>query len=137
VSTEANKAVVRRYVEEVRNRGRYELVPELIAADYDVGMPGLPAGPEGFRAMDAETRTGFPDFQFTIEELIAEGDRVASHWTIHGTHLGPWRGVPPTGRPVVMRGISVFTVREGKIAGRYGYQDQVDVLRQLGVALPG
>lgn len=137
MGSDENKATIRRYVEEVRNRGRYELIAELFSPDYKVNIPGLPEGIEGLRALDTETRTGFPDFQFTIEELIAEGDRVASHWTIHGTHLGTWRGVPATGKPIVMRGISVFMLKDGKITGRYGYQDQVDVFRQMGVALPG
>lgn len=136
MGVEDNKAIVRRYYEEVRNQGRYELVPELLSPEYAVNMPGLPTGIEGFRAMDSGTRTGFPDFQFTVEELIGEGDRVASHWTIHGTHLGVWRGVEPTGRAIVMRGITVFMLKDGKIAGRYGYQNHLDVLQQMGVVVP-
>ncbi len=135
MSIETNKAIIRRYIEEVRNNGRYELVPELFSPDFEVNIAGLPAGIDGWRAMDAETRTGFPDFRFTIEELIAEGDRVVNHWTIRGTQLGPWRGVAPTGKSVLRRGITVFTLKDGKIAARYGYNNDLDALAQLGVSV--
>ena len=132
---EENKATVRRYVEEVRNKGRYDLVPDLFSPDYEVNIPGLPAGVDGWRAMDAQTRTALPDFQFTIEELIAEGDRVAYHWTLRGTHLGPWLGVAATGKSLVRRGITVFALENGKITARYGYSNELEALRELGASV--
>jgi steroid delta-isomerase-like uncharacterized protein len=133
MSTEANKAIIRRYFEEVRNRGNYDLVDELFDPSYQVNRLGLPSSIAGFRAMDAAARTAFPDCHWTIEDQIAEGDKVMTRFTIHGTHLGIWRGVPPTGRPVAIRGITVHRLVDGRIAERYGVTDDVDVLRQLGV----
>lgn len=138
MSPEENKAIVRRYFDEVRNQGRYELVGELFDPSYEVNRPGLPAGIEGFRAMDAATRTVFPDCHWTIEDQRAEGEHVMTYWTLRGTHLGEWRGVAATGRPVTMRGITVHRLVNGRIAGRYGVVEDLDVLRQLGVAqVPG
>ena len=127
------QAIVRRYIEEVRNQGKDELLEELLDPSYQVNRLGLPAGVAGFRAMDAATREAFPDAQWTIEDMIAEGDQVMTHWTLRGTHLGVWRGVPTTGRPVVLRGITVHRLANGRIAGRYGVVESLDVLHQMRV----
>ena len=132
MSIEANKAVIRRSLEEVRNRGRYELVEELYDPAYRMPRPGLLPGVAGFRAMDAATREAFPDAHWTIEDLLAEGDRVMTSWTLRGTHLGVWRGGPPTGRPVVLRGSTVHRLVDGRIAGRSGVVESLDVLHQVG-----
>ena len=133
MSTDKNKAIIRRYFEEVRNQRKYELVNEMFAPDYQVNRPGLPSGIAGFRAMDAATQAAFPDCRWTIEDQVAEGDKVMSYWTLRGTHLGVWRGVPPTGRSIEMRGITVHRLENGKIAGRYGVVEYLDVLKQLDI----
>jgi steroid delta-isomerase-like uncharacterized protein len=132
MSIEAHKAVVWRYWEEVRNQRKDGLVEELLAPAYRVNRAGLPTGVAGFRAMDAATREEFPDAHWSIEDMLAEGDQVMTSWTLRGTHLGVWRGVPPTGRPVVLRGSIVHRLVDGRIAGRYGVVETLDVLQQLG-----
>jgi steroid delta-isomerase-like uncharacterized protein len=112
---ENNKALVRRFFEEVWNKGNVAAVDEFMATDYvDHSIPsGLPPGREGLKQANATYHTAFPDLKATLEDVFAEGDRVAFRWTVSGTHLGDWLGVPPTGNHVTATGITVL-----RIAGR-------------------
>lgn len=107
------------------------------AADYRAHMSGVPvpldtAGWEGF--MQAFT-TAFPDAKITIDQALAEGDTVASRWTITGTHQGDFQGVPPTGRPIRMTGVDFSRIAGGKIAEHWAQFDILAVMQQIG-ALP-
>ena len=134
--SEANKAVVRRFVEEIVNRWNPGLLPELVAADHVDHWPdGDLYGPEGVRIDVAEWRSGFPDLRLAVEDQVAEGDRVASRFVLRGTHDGPFLGVVPTGRPVAVAGVSIDRLAGGRLAESWLSLDALGLLRQIG-ALP-
>lgn len=136
---EANKALVRRYYEEVWNQGNLALIDELIAPDMpNQATPRFPVGPEGIRMNVEFVRAGLPDLHTVIDDMIAEGDRVVVRWTDYGTHtgpLGPMR-VPPTGRSIVYRGINIYRIAGGKIVEDWGEQDMIGLMQQLGMLPP-
>ena len=129
-----NEAVVRRLIEEVLNRGQTGLLAELVATDHVGHDPlGDHYGPEGLRIAVAEYRAAFPDLRVTVEDLVAEGDRVAHRFTLHGTHAGPFMGIPPTGRIVTATGIAIDRFAGGKVAESWVSLDALNLLRQIGV----
>ena len=89
----------------------------------------------GFTRDLALLRQAFPDARFTIEDILAEGDKLADQYTISGTHARPFLGIPATGRQIHLAGISIVRISGGKIAERWAVTDQLGLLRQLG-ALP-
>jgi predicted ester cyclase len=96
--SDSSKQLVRRLFEDIINSGDLDRLGEVISADF-VG-PTDQRGPAGFAGVIAALRIGFPDIQYTLDELLAEGDRVAVRWTWHGTHTGPFRSFPPSGKLV-------------------------------------
>jgi steroid delta-isomerase-like uncharacterized protein len=137
VSTDQNKAVVRRVLDEVWNQGKLALIDELFASDYRRhGVPsGTPAGPAGERQHRATFRAAFPDLVITAEDMIAEGDRVAVRYTWRGTYEGTWPDVPGAGQAVTMSGIAIHRVADGRVTDLWVVGDELGLLRQLG-ALP-
>ena len=135
--SETNKTVSRRLFEEVWNKGNLAVLNELIANDHvNSGpgtLPGLPTGPEGAKQFVMMYRNAFPDTHFTIDEQIAEGDKVVTRWTAHGTHKGELLGIPATGKSSTVTGISVDRIVNGKIAESWGIFDQFGMMQQLGV----
>jgi len=118
-----NKAIVRRLFEEVINKGNLAVVDEIIAPNlvlHDPTVPGLPGGLEGAKQIATMVRTGFPDVHYTIEDIIAEGDRVVVRFTFRGNHKGDFRGITPTGEQVTVTGISIYRVVGGKIEEDWG-----------------
>ncbi len=127
----AGKAAVRRLYTEALNQARYAVVDELIAPGYLVPGPDGGTGPAAFKANAERLRTGFPDVQFTIHELLVEAGRVAVYWTWEGTHRGPFAKIPPTGRRVRQEGMVIYHWEAGKVtAGRVIF-DRLGVLQQL------
>ncbi len=114
---EKNKALARKFFEEAWGKGNLAAVDEFIAADYVMYPipPGLPPGPEGTKQAITTYRTAFPDLQATVDDIFAAGDRVALRWSIRGTHLGDWLGIPPTGNHMAATGISVYRMAGGKM----------------------
>jgi steroid delta-isomerase-like uncharacterized protein len=114
---EKHKALVRRFHEEAWNKGNVAAVDEFMAADYvDYPIPsGLPPGTEGLKQTITTYRTAFPDLKATVDDILAEGDRVAYRWSTRGTHLGEWLGIPPTGYHMAATGITVFRIAGGKV----------------------
>ena len=114
---EKHKALVRRFHEEAWNKGNVAAVDEFMAADYvDYPIPsGLPPGTEGLKQTISTYRTAFPDLKATVDDIFAEGDRVAYRWSTRGTHLGEWLGIPPTGYHMAATGITVFRIAGGKV----------------------
>ncbi len=136
MSAEENKALVRRYVEEVVNRRSLDVLDEIFAADFVQygGEPDQVSGVEDLKQFFVMLRSGFPDFQGTIEDLFAtEGDKVVLRFTFRGTHQGEFMGVAPTGRQVTMAGIDIFRVADGKIVELWGQEDMLGMMQQLGV----
>jgi steroid delta-isomerase-like uncharacterized protein len=137
MSTEANKAIARRFLEEAFGQGKLAVVDEIVAPNHvDSGpgaLPGLPSGPEGTKMLITAYRNAFPDLHFTIDEQIAEGNTVVTRWTAQGTHKGELAGLPPTGKPATVVGIGVDRVENGKVVESWGIFDQFGMLQQLGV----
>ncbi len=111
-----NKDLVRRFFEEVWVKGNVAAVDEVMAPNYvEYPIPsGLPPGPEGVKQTLAAYRRACPDLKATLDDIFAEGDRVALRWSARGTHLGEWLGIPPTGNHFTMSGITIYRIAEGK-----------------------
>jgi steroid delta-isomerase-like uncharacterized protein len=135
--SETNKAVVRRFFEEVWNKGKLNVLDEIIAKDHvssgPGSLPGLPTGPEGSKQFVTVYRNAFPDVHFTIDDQLAEGDQVVTRWTGHGTHQGELAGIPATGKSSTVTGININRIVNGKIAESWGVFDQFGMMQQLGV----
>ncbi len=141
VQPEENKAVVRRFLKEIFGGGNLELVDEIFALDYvlhDPSVPGEVSGPEGMKRYISMYRAAFPDTSFSVEDQIAEGDRVVYRWTFRGTHRGELMGIAPTEKQVTITGITVDRISGGKIEEEWNNFYRLGVLRQLGaVPAPG
>ena len=136
--SEENKAVVRRFIEEVWNSGNLDVIDELIAenhVDHDPAQAGGPGGRQGVRAFVEMYRSAYPDTRIELGELIAEGDFVAGPWTATGTHQGELMGIAPTGRSIKITGMGMDRVRDGRIVESWGNYDSLGMLAQLG-AIP-
>ena len=134
--TEANKKVSRRLIEEAFNEGRYETIDELVASSFTQHDPSSPVpveGVDGLRGFIDVYRTSFPDLKVTIEEQIAEGDRVATRWSAIGTHQADLMGISATGKQATVTGITIDTIADGKIVESYNNWDTLGLLQQLGV----
>ena len=137
MSSETNKTVSRRFFEEVFGKGKLNVLDEIIAKDHVNSGPGslsgLPTGPEGTKQLVTVYRNAFPDVHFTIDEQLAEGDKVMTRWTAHGTHQGELVGIPATGNLSTVTGIAIDRLVNGKIAESWGIFDQFRMMQQLGV----
>jgi steroid delta-isomerase-like uncharacterized protein len=132
------KAIVRRLYEDVWNKRKLELVSDLISpshALHDNNFSGSSVGPEAYRAQIALFLAAFPDLRFTVEDTVAEKDKVAAYWTISGTHKGEFWGVRPTNKKMSLEGITIHHLANGKIIDSYISSDALGLMRQLG-AIP-
>jgi predicted ester cyclase len=126
MSAEENKALVRREQEELWNHtGNLDAAEELFATEQA----------EAARQEAADFRQGFPDVVSTIEDLIAEGDKVVARWRARATHQGEYVGILPTGKEVEFTGISVYRIEGNKIAQSWTVEDELGLMRQIG-AIP-
>jgi steroid delta-isomerase-like uncharacterized protein len=137
MSVQQNTKIARRVFDEVWSRGRLELVDELLAPDF-VGHPiGLREpfrGPEGAKEFIGRLREGFPDAAYEIEEILAEGDRVAVRWVMTGTHDGEFMGIDPTEAQVRIDGMTFLRFEDGKIVEGKTLQDAMSLMRTLGAS---
>jgi steroid delta-isomerase-like uncharacterized protein len=136
MSTEENKALVRRVYEEAINRGNMAVVDELNSPNYVAHDPGFPQpvrGPEGLKQYFLVFRSAFPDVHITIEDMIAEGDTIAVRQTSRGTHQGDLRGIPPTGKQITVTGLAIHKIANGKFVESWINADSLGLLQQLGV----
>ena len=133
--SEENKAIARRFFEQVWNEGNVAAIDELVAANYEDHSlpPGMPSGVEGLKQTIAMYQTAFPDTRMTVDDLFAEGDRVVARWTGRATHTGEMMGIPPTGKPLTVTGIEIYRVAGRKIVEHWGEFDQMGMMQQLGV----
>ncbi|TMC21587.1 MAG: ester cyclase, partial [Chloroflexi bacterium] len=115
MSTETNKAMTRRFYEEVINQKQLALVDELAADNLAAHFlpPGLPPGPTGLKIFLGVFHSAFPNGYLTIDQMIAEGDTVATRLTFHGTHTGDFQGIAPTGKTVTVPALDMVRVVDG------------------------
>ena len=135
MSTEDNKALVRRFYEEVWDRGNVAFAGEVFAEDYvrhDLRPTSPIPGPQGQSKIAAEFRAAFPDLRVTVDLVFGEGDLVAARWSAQGTHTGPWGGQEPTGRAVEFSGVNLWRFRDGKAVEIWNHRDDLGLLEQLG-----
>ena len=140
MSTEQNKMLVRRWFKEVLEQRNLALADELFSADYanhDPQTPpsGAPRGPQVAKAIVATYKGAFPDATYSLEEQLADGDRVVTRWSVQGTHTGSLFGMPPTGKKVHATGITIDRIANGKIVESYSNADMLGPLQQIG-AIP-
>lgn len=137
MSTEQNKAVVRRYLEEAWNKGNVGIIDELMAPNYARHISGMPSPVDREAQKQRITRIhgALRDLSLTIEDMIAEGDRVVIRLTVRGTQAGPFMGIPPSGKQVTMTGIDIACLADGKVVEHWGEMDTFGLMQQLG-ALP-
>jgi steroid delta-isomerase-like uncharacterized protein len=134
MSTDENKEATRRIFEEVLNKGNLALVDELVSSDNVLYAPTGPVhGSEGYKQFVNMYLSAFPDLQFTIEDLIAEGDKVVTRYTARGTHRGDLQGIPPTGKQVTVTGIVIGRYANNKTVEVWLEFDALGMLQQLGV----
>jgi steroid delta-isomerase-like uncharacterized protein len=135
MSLEGNKDVIRAYVQTIFNQQQVDRADELVAPDYldHAALPGQAPGLEGAKKKWAMYLAGIPDLRVTIEEMVAEGDKVAVRRSYEGAHCGELLGVPPTGKQVRIGGISIFRLAGGKIAEQWEQLDRLALMQQLGV----
>jgi steroid delta-isomerase-like uncharacterized protein len=135
VSAQDNKALVRRFVDEVQSGGNISLIDEICSPEFvnHSAPPGVPADCEGIKIVTAMFRGAFPDSYFTVEDMIAEGDKVATRKTFHGTHEGEFMGIPPSGRGVSMSLIDVVRIDDGRVVEHWAVGDSLGLMQQLGV----
>jgi steroid delta-isomerase-like uncharacterized protein len=135
MSTEENKTLIRRFYEEVFNKRNLAALDDFYAPDHidHTLPPGLPVGPEGTRQAIAMTLAGFPDLHVKIEDMIAEGDKVVTWFTTHGTQQGVLGSIPPTGKQVAVSTIEITRIADGKIVEDWGIDDRLGMLQQLGL----
>ena len=130
------KALLYRITEEIWNKGRLELIDELIAEDLidNVSMPGVEgSGRERYRASVVQIRTAFPDYHESVDLAVAEGDIVVSFASNTGTQTGELYGMPPSGRQIDVRAIGALRIKEGRAVERWGFGDDRLMMQQLGL----
>jgi steroid delta-isomerase-like uncharacterized protein len=139
MSTEENKAIDRRVFEEGWNKGNTAVFDQLLAANYaGHDTSGPIQGPAGFKQFYATYRTAFPDTHLTIEDQIAEGDKVVTRWTGTGTNQGSLMGIPPSGKRVTIMGMTITRFAGGKATEAWFNYDLLGMLQQIGaVPAPG
>ncbi len=137
--SEANKATCRRIIDEIWNQGNLSAIDELLSPEYaGVAPPETMHGPEGYRALVTKYRAAFPDIQMTIEEMVAEGDKVSLRWSATFTHTGALDNIAATGRRGTTSGVAIIRFADGKSVEERGSYDALGMLQQLGVVtLPG
>ena len=137
MSIEENKALTQRFVSEVVNGRNLDLIGELVSKDFvdHEAWPGLPTtGPESVTAVFAMSFAAFSDFQFTVDELIAEGDKVVARLTVSGTHTGEFMCIPPTNKGIKVEAVDIWEIHDGKMKAHWGVFDQAAMMQQLGLA---
>ena len=132
-----NKQLVEEFISALFNNGDLTAVDRYLDPgfiNHDPPLPGSPDGPEGMRQAAELFRQAFPDWRSDVQHMIAEDDLLVEHFIAHGTHRGSVMGETPTGQHVVLRGINIFRIVDGKILERWGRLDDLGLMQQLGLA---
>ena len=135
MSAEENKAVIRRFFEELLSTDNLAVADEILSPDFHFYFAGSsdPMDLESYKEFLMARRAAFPDRRFVVEDMIAEGDKVSARFTMRGTHNGELRGIAPSGREVTMSGIDIIRLKEGKMVEDRVEVDQLGMMQQLGV----
>lgn len=135
MSIEENKAITRRWNDEIWSKGSPTAVDELFATNFVWywAPPGVAPDREGYKQNVTISFTPFADIHNTIEDMVAEGDKVTVRWTWRGTHKGEFMGVPATGKQMALTGISILRIVGGKIVEEWGEMNNLGMMQQLGV----
>ena len=131
-----NKALIGRLYEEVWNQRKFEVINEIISPSHALQAPnvaGSAVGPDAYKRQVLRFLEGYPDLHWTIEDTIAEEDKVVACWTISGTQRGEYLGIPPTNKKVSVDGITIHHIANGKIMDSYSNWDALGMMQQLGV----
>jgi steroid delta-isomerase-like uncharacterized protein len=138
MSTETNKAICRRMHEQLWNEQRVDLVQEFYTEDqvqHIAGSPPSPLGLESYKEVLIMALAAFPDIQLTVDDEIAEGDKVVFRWTMTATHQGEFMGIPATGKQITRSGSAIYRLDKAKIAELWFFADNLEFMQQLG-AIP-
>ena len=138
MSADANKALVRRFYEEIFNQRDLAAADDLLSPDYVLYHTAIPRpvrGPEAFKKMSAMGLAALPEGQMTVERLVAEGEYVTAWFTFTGTHGGPLMGIAPTGQRVTASGSALFQIIDGKVVEERRIEDTLGLLQQLGATI--
>ncbi|MGA8742119.1 MAG: ester cyclase [Terracidiphilus sp.] len=131
----ANKEIIRAFMEEVLNQGRFERMNDLVKEDFVEldPFPGQQPGREGLKAVLMQMKSAFPDIHWVIQETISEGDKVVTRFTWSGTHRDTFLGIPATGKPVEVKGVVIDRLEAGKMADSRILMDTLGLMQQLGI----
>ena len=135
MTTDDNKALVQQFFEQVINQRNLAALDQFVppgGVNHTV-PPGMPQETNQFVG---QYLNAFPDGKVTVEDLLADGDKVVAHVSFHGTHQGALRGMAPTGKPITLMGIHIFRIANGKLVEHWGLMDRLAALQQLGVVPP-
>jgi len=135
MTTEENKAIVSRFFEEVFNKKNLAFLDEYATPDAidHLVPPNMPPGREGSKQFIAMFLTAFPDLHAHLEDIVAEGDKVVTRTSYHGTHTAPLMGIPATGKAISSHGIDITRLANGKTVEHWGELDLLGLMQQLGV----
>jgi predicted ester cyclase len=140
MTSEDNKRLARRALEEIYAMGDVELADELVHPgflDHEPAHPELPTGPESVKQTVRSLHSTFGELRFDVEDEVAEGDRVVQRVTMSGRHAGPLMGHEPSGRAFAVRHMYIWRIADGKIAEHWGSRDDLGLLGQLGLLPTG
>jgi steroid delta-isomerase-like uncharacterized protein len=138
VGAEENKALVRRFYEEVWNKGNVDVTSEVFAEGYvrhDLRPTQAVPGSAGQAKIAADFRAAFPDLRMEVDLILGEGELVAARWTTDGTNTGQWTGRPPTGERARFSGVNIFRFHDGKVVELWNHRDDLGLMQQLGAEI--
>jgi len=131
--SEQNKQTVRRLMDEFWNKQNFDVADQMFAPDAVYQTDGVTQSYAEVKAAFMQTRHAFPDMCVTVDDLLAEGDKVALRWTALGTHKNEFMGIAPTNRQVTMTGLTIYRFSDGRIVQAWNNSDSLGMLRQLGL----
>ena len=138
MSVEENKALVRRFYDQVWNEGNVGVTSEVFAEDYvrhDLRPTQALPGPAGQAAIATAFRAAFPDLRMELDLILAEGDLVAARWTTEGTNTGRWGAQLATGEWARFSGVNIFRIRDGRVVELWNHRDDLGLMQQLGAEI--
>lgn len=133
---ELNKQIVKRLLMECFSGGHIEVLDEIISPDFEFEYPNLPPSIEGLKALVKKNNESFQGWQFSIHDMLADGDKVALRWSASGVHVKSFLGEPPSGGEVRLKGQSIYQLKDGLIWKDWVEPDNLGFMTQLGLVAP-